>query len=173
MPKLAKIFTPLNLALIKELNKEKGSVRELAERIGCSPGKIHQGLTTVQELIIEERIKNRRIISLDTSKALTKQIKSLLNLNSLLSTKAVEALKKEGKLLLYGSYARGEDDGESDIDLLLLSKKSEMELRQKIRTLEQEMERKVSLLIMNQEELERLKMRDPEFTSRVQHAIIL
>jgi len=172
---LAKLCTAHNLAIFSALSEEEGSIRELAERTGSSPAKVLQAIKLFKEqgLINERKQKNRRVISLKQTHPLTRQLKALFNLDQMLSAKSIKALKKVGELRLYGSYAEGSDDAESDVDLLILTAKSEMGLRPRLRALEKELGRKVSALVMNDKEMEKLKAGDPEFANRLRQATTL
>lgn len=169
---LPRIFTTMNLRLFEALDKEEGSLRELAERIGASPGKVHQAASIFEEagIIETETRRNRRIARLTRGYPLTRQIKALLNVHRILSAEGFEALKKEGRILVYGSSARGTDTPESDLDLLILTRKKELALREKIRKLEAALGRRISPLVMSEEEFARL---DAEFAARLEGAIPL
>ncbi|MBR9702566.1 winged helix-turn-helix transcriptional regulator, partial [Candidatus Woesearchaeota archaeon] len=109
---LAQLFTTRNLALFTALTEKEGSIRELAERTQSSPAKVLQAIKIFKErsLVTEEQRKNRRVIQLNTTHPLTRQIRTLINIDRILSAKSFGALKKTGDLHLYGSYAQGTDD---------------------------------------------------------------
>ncbi len=72
------------------------------------------------------------------------QIKKISNLSSLLESGLIDLLEKNLMpkcVVLFGSYSRGEDIEESDIDLFIGSKKAEINLT----TFEKKLKRKIEL----------------------------
>ncbi|MBU1855219.1 MAG: winged helix-turn-helix domain-containing protein, partial [Nanoarchaeota archaeon] len=61
---LSEIFTKKNIEILKLIDQEELHIREIADRLKISPGLVHK-LTTIlkkQDLIIETRIKNKKLI---------------------------------------------------------------------------------------------------------------
>lgn len=106
--------------------KKEYYLSELARLVGTSPGNIQREMARfIRDGLIQEQKKgNLNFYLLNSRHALFAEIKSLV-----LKTSGVEAaLKdltrkhKEIKFaVLYGSFARNEERGESDIDLLVVS----------------------------------------------------
>lgn len=166
---LTEIFTKTNLKILNLLFKESLHIREIAEKLDCSPAKVHKAvqLFKKKDIVKEQKVKNRKVISINTDSCELKRIRSLINLDSFLNTKAYKKLKKIGKLGLYGSFAAGTDDSGSDIDLWIFTDKKELELRSFIRELEKELEKPVRILILNKEKLKIFQKNDPEFYIRL------
>jgi len=169
---LSQLFTTKNLVLLQALDQAEGSIRELAERTESSPAKVHQAVALFSEhgLVTEERRKNRRVIALNRRNPLTRHVKALLTISRIRSAKSFTSLKKRAHLSLYGSAARGTDTPESDLDLLLVTTKSELSLRPLLRALEKELDRRVNPLILTNKGYERLKERDPHLWDRLRNA---
>ena len=99
---------------------------ELARQVKTSPGNVRRELARfIQDgLIRRERKGNLVFYHLNRGHALYHDIHSLI-----LKTTGIEGalqglVKKDKKIrlaLLYGSFARGEENGESDIDLLIVT----------------------------------------------------
>jgi len=86
----------------------------------------------------------------------------LLKLQSL-----VDYLKEvypNSPIILYGSCARGEDDLQSDIDLLIISRKKE---RAQLSKFEKQFERKITLLVCEPHEWEEKAKKDKAFYERI------
>lgn len=106
--------------------KEKYYLSELARSVGASVGNVQRELErfTRDGLIQREKKANLVFYVLNPRHALFPEIRSLV-----LKTVGIEGelrilvnKSKEIKLaLLYGSFARNEEKGESDIDLLIVS----------------------------------------------------
>jgi len=67
-------------------------------------------------------------------------------------------------VILYGSCARGEDDLQSDIDLLVVSRKKE---KAQLSKFEKQFERKITLLVYDQHEWEEKAKKDRAFYERI------
>src|SRR3989338_4056824 len=74
------IFTKTNLRILSLLRKEKLHIREIADRLGCSPAKVHGCISTFKgHGLIEERWeKNKKIIILNKKSALLGAIESVM-----------------------------------------------------------------------------------------------
>jgi len=81
MAELDKIFTRLNLEILELLRKEKLHIREIAERLGCSPAKVHGCIQVFKEngLVTEKREKNRKVIVLNDKSSLLHKIEQLMS----------------------------------------------------------------------------------------------
>ena len=67
-------------------------------------------------------------------------------------------------ITLYGSCARGEDDAQSDIDLLIISRKKE---KAELYKFEKQFERKITVLVYEQHEWEEKAKKDIAFYERI------
>ena len=92
MENLQKIFTKINLRIFELLSREKIHIREIAERIKCSPAKVHACIKVFKsnDIVKEIEQKNRKVIVLNLQNALTNQILRLIN-----ADKNIEALVSE------------------------------------------------------------------------------
>jgi len=70
----------------------------------------------------------------------------------------------DSSIVLYGSCARGEDDLQSDIDLLVISRKKE---KAELGRFEQHFERKITLLVYEPHEWEEKAKKDRAFYERI------
>lgn len=83
MQNLSAIFTKINVHILELLSKEKLHIREIAERVKCSPAKVHSCIKTFKSSNIIKEIdeKNRKIIVLNYENPLAKQIIELINID--------------------------------------------------------------------------------------------
>jgi len=83
MKDLQNIFTKINLQILELLSKEKLHIREIAERIKCSPAKAHAciGVFKKNNIVKEVNEKNRKVIVLNLENELTRQILQLINID--------------------------------------------------------------------------------------------
>lgn len=163
------LLTKMNLEILAALAEQESSLRELAERVNCSPAKIHQAISLFKRdgLVTTKRLKNRLLILPDRKNPLYRRVKALINISKIINAKGYAPLKKIGLLGVYGSYAQGTDDKESDIDLLIVTDKKEMELRDAIRILEKELGKKINPLVKTRKQLGELEKEDKEFGIRL------
>jgi len=86
----------------------------------------------------------------------------LLKLQSLIDN--LKEAYPDSSVTLYGSCARGEDDSQSDIDLLVISRKKE---KTQLAKFEKQLERKITLLVYNPQEWEEKTKKDHAFYERI------
>lgn len=79
MDDLPKIFTRINLDILDLLEQDNHHIREIADRLGCSPAKVHScvGLFKKHNLVKEVKEKNRKVISLNRDSVLLKRIREM------------------------------------------------------------------------------------------------
>src|SRR3989344_5405330 len=80
MEQLSDIFTKINIQILELLSKERLHIREIAERIGCSPAKVHACIKVFKKSNIVKEIddKNKKVIVLNIENEFTKRILELL-----------------------------------------------------------------------------------------------
>src|SRR3989344_6450401 len=169
MNNISSLLTRINLEIIAIISEESLSLRDIASRLRCSVGKVHQAIKLFKQngLVKTEKIKNRLIIKPDRNNPIYQKIKALINISKIINSKTYKRIKKIGIIGIYGSYAHGSDDKESDVDLLILTDRKELELREMIRELEKELSKKISPLILTRQKLNNLERENKEFYIRL------
>src|SRR3989344_3593613 len=83
MKGLQNIFTKINIEILELLSKEKLHIREIAQRIKCSPAKVHACIKLFKSSNVVKEIeeKNRKVIVLNLENELTRQILQLINID--------------------------------------------------------------------------------------------
>jgi predicted nucleotidyltransferase len=166
---ILRLFTDNNIRIIRLIDKEELHIRDIADRLGISPGSVHKlvKLLKANNLIKEIKIKNRIIIRLNKDSSLVKQLKIIINFNDIVNAPAYKKLKKLGKIGIYGSFANGTNDKESDLDIWVKTDKKELELRPVIHELERKLNIKVNPLLLTDSKISSLKADDAEFYTRL------
>jgi predicted nucleotidyltransferase len=76
------------------------------------------------------------------------------------------------RIVLFGSCAEGTDVKDSDIDLFILTSDAET-VNREVRRYEQEIDRTVSLIVVDPDELAKMKARDKPLYERISGGITL
>jgi predicted nucleotidyltransferase len=110
-------------------------LRELARLLKISPMTVKRALEILvrDELIIREEKKNQILYRANMDNFAFRYTKVSYNLSLLNSINLVESLLNQNpgisSIVLYGSFATGENDKNSDLDLLVISTPKEIETR--------------------------------------------
>ena len=169
MESLARLMTKRNLEILEFIARAERPpcIREIAERIGCSPAKAHQAVVLFRKegMVTTERKKNTLTVQPDRSNALYQRIKSAININAILKSKAYRQLKKQGIISVYGSYAKGTDDHLSDVDLLIVTNEKSGNVIGHASSLGEELRREVRPFRISPEGLRKLERKDEVFST--------
>ena len=120
-------------------------LRELARLLKISPMTVKRALDVLvgDRLIIREKVKNQILYRANIENQAFRFAKISYNLAWLEKNNIVEDLLDKipgiSSIVLYGSYAKGENDKHSDLDLLLISPKRKIDTREISRKLGVEM----------------------------------
>ncbi|GAB1476360.1 hypothetical protein MASR2M70_11940 [Bacillota bacterium] len=112
----------LILSYLSKNNRKSNMATHVAKELSLSAGSVHAILKSFEVLGIADskRIGKAVIYEVDKHNPLIKSFRVFDNLLEL--QKLVDALKKyTRKVILFGSCSRGEDNSESDIDLLIIA----------------------------------------------------
>ena len=177
MNTLSKLFTRDNIRILEELSKkDELDMNEIAESTSVSPNKVHEAIHLFQEVgIIQKReVKNKIFVSYNRESALLKKIRSLLNIFEISGLEEFKKLLGYGIVGVYGSFAKGEDRPDSDIDIWLCpsKKSSPSELVSLTKGIENHFGKEVELVIFSREDLDGLREKEPEFYFKIKFTSI-
>ena len=154
------------LGILFSSTERKYYLSELARLTGASVGNAQRELERFvrDELLIREKKANLTFYSLNRRHALFPELKSLV-LKTIGMEGELRALVNKSEdiklALLYGSFARGEEKGESDIDLLIISNENIEKLYSAISKLEEKFNREINPVIYSGDEFKKkIKARD-------------
>src|SRR3989338_8157646 len=102
MQELSNIFTKINIQILELLSRERLHIREIAERVKCSPAKVHACIQLFKKngIVKEVDEKNRKVIVLSLESDLTRQIIQLVNID-----KAVGSTSFSEKINLFDAIS--------------------------------------------------------------------
>lgn len=123
-------------------------LREIARNLNISTqtAKRFIDLFLMKGIISRQEKGNLHILKLNSESIFVKQMKLCLNIFKINETKIVKKLVDElnaSAVILFGSIARGEDDKNSDLDLLVISKEKR---RPNLENLEKKLGRSINLI---------------------------
>lgn len=101
-------------------------VRELAKKLGCSAGFVSENIGSLLEKdLVEEKQKgNMKTFTVKTSSTEYRKRKRAWNIREILTSELPEYLENElypDAVVLFGSYLKGTDTQDSDIDLAIIN----------------------------------------------------
>ncbi len=132
-------FTILELELFTFLSMRAGerfSQRDLSKILKVSPTAIGNAVRKLQDkfLIKTEKTKTINFISFNRDNHKAIQLKRIENLRNLYTSGLVDFLEEQlagATIMLFGSYAKGEDAKNSDIDIAVIGRKNkDMQIEQ-------------------------------------------
>ena len=166
---MIELFNKTTIKVIRLLDGGPTHLRDISARLETSPGYISKILDTLNKQGITEETKerNKKIIRLNDGNVLFRRIKAIINIENILTKKGFRRLNKDHNLGIYGSIADGTNDEYSDIDMWIYGVKIDSSIQPIIRELENELKRKINLLILNKKRLESIKDNDYEFYLRL------
>ena len=111
------------LNFIAEDPYEKFHLRQIEKELKISPSSVKKALDIMLNLnlIKEERIANIRIVSGNMDEILLKKIKIVKNI--IFVKPLIDKIKPATSIVLYGSFANGENNRNSDIDMFVITNK--------------------------------------------------
>jgi len=138
---------------------------QIKEKIGISKTTSLKWLKKLEENgILNKDTRGKTIVyKLNMSNPIVKQLKILKNVSDLLPF----FKRVKSNVFLYGSYSRGENQKDSDIDLLIIGKR-DPSLLNIIGKIERRLKRKVNPVFYTDIEWSIVSRKDPAFYERVE-----
>lgn len=142
-------------------------LREIAKlaQVSSSTAKRFLDFYSEKGLLQKQRKANLVLFKANVENATFRHVKIgyfLLKLRPLVDY--LRSVYSDSSIILYGSCARGEDDPNSDIDFLILSRKKE---KADLQRFEKQFERKITVLVYAPHEWEEKAVKDRSFYERI------
>ena len=169
MDKIIEIF-------LKEPSREY-YVREIAKRTGKSPTTASKHLKKwiKKKILIGEKKYNHLLFRVNTESRQYKLIKINYNMELLEICGLIEYLEefyeKPHAIVLFGSFARGEDNENSDIDILVISSKKEIAAN--LEKFKKILGREIQLFIHSPAEIKKMTKENPALLNSWANGIVL
>ena len=145
------------------LNLKKGYyLRELEKILGHSVANIRKELIRLEKdgLFTVEKKGNMTYYHLNKSFSLYKELKNIVEKTLGLKDILINALKNVSGIdmaFIYGSFAKEEEHGKSDIDLFIIGKFDENDLIPEVKNLERKLQREINYTFYTRKEYEMKK----------------
>ena len=170
------MFNQLNdLKIFFEDPNKEFHLRELARILKKNPVTIKRHLQGFVKLGVLNCKKERRleIYSSNTENFYYKEYKKVYNRFKIIESGLLNFLKKEFNLptiILFGSYERGEDNKNSDVDIFILT---EIKKHINLEFYEKKINRPIQLHIMNKKEFQKAKKDNPDLINSIINGSLL
>jgi len=141
-------------------------VRELARLLNEDASNLAKELIKLEkEGIFESEIRGKtKYYRLNKNYPLYKQLKEIIFKTTGIEggiKKELEKLKQIKQAFLFGSFASGKADSQSDIDLLIIGDPDPQQLSDKISKLEDMFSREINYIVMSEDEFRKKKNKEP------------
>jgi predicted nucleotidyltransferase len=149
-------------------------LRDLAERLSIDPSNLSKELRRLQrEGLFRSEVSGRqKYFQLNREYPLFHEVRRIVGKTIGAVSVIRESLKKvEGinEAYLYGSFAKGQQDAASDIDVLIIGAPGEEALAQAVRRLEGQLGREINYTVLTPKEFASRRARKDAFLESVWH----
>lgn len=126
-------------------------LREIARKVNTIPTYVKKELDNLINLglVLKDKKANLSIYSINKKSPIFNDIKNLFIKTDYLGDYLIKSLKDAKYALIYGSFASGKYENESDIDIMVISDSNEKEFINVIRKLEIELGRELNYILWN------------------------
>jgi len=153
--------------------REEIHIKGVAKKLKISPStvKTYCDIFEKENLLNVKVQGNLRIFSLNNGSVFVKELKKIFAL-LFFKTLGIEKIIQDGSLAVYGSYASGDFDEESDIDLIVISDEKNVD-KNFVLKFEKEAGKQVQLTILPYYKWEKMKNKKEQFALEVLEKHIL
>jgi predicted nucleotidyltransferase len=148
-------------------SSDKHYVREIASLTDQAVRAVQRELARLEQggLLVSELDGNRKYYRANRNSPVFTELRSLLVKTAGLAEEIKEQLQNQSELIdlafIFGSFAKGEEGSQSDVDILVIGSISARELSGLLSPLKEELEREMNPIVLPMEEFqERLKASD-------------
>ncbi|HLC77425.1 MAG TPA: nucleotidyltransferase domain-containing protein [archaeon] len=164
------------LELFVEDSYRKFNVREVARLTKLNPSTASKYLALAHraKMLKMEKARNFILFSADLEGHAFRDLKVYKNIKKIRNSGLLEFIENElnypEAIILFGSYAKGENRKDSDIDLFILSESGE---KLDIKSFETKLETEIQVFCHSRKEMERMKVKNKELLNNILNGIKL
>lgn len=144
-------------------NPEKSFyLRELARMLGIEPGVFQKDINNLEkDGLLKSTFRGRsRFFALNKDYPLYQEIRNIIKktvgIEKLLENK-LKKIKGIKKAFIHGSFAKGDADTFSDVDLIIVGNPDQFKLNSELKSLEEQFDREINYTLYSLKEFERKK----------------
>jgi len=159
---LESLFTSKSRVKILKLlifSQEDIHLREIARRTDVTPPYVKKEIEKLRKLnlVTETRRGNQKIFKINKSSPIYEDLKRMFLKTEVLGDVIKESLENEDikYALIFGSFAKGEENEKSDIDLLVIGSLKEESILKIVRDSESKTGREINYILWNEKEFEK------------------
>ena len=150
-------------------------LREIARMMKKSPATVKKYLAeSVKEgIVLKKKERGFEIYKANTESNKYKELKKIYNKNKIIESGLLKFLVQKFNIpviIVFGSYARGEDNKNSDIDFFILS---EIKTNVTLDKYEKLLKRRIQVHNFNKKQFNELKKKNPELINSIINGIVL
>ncbi len=149
------------------------NINEISQQIGSTPRGVEKELKNLLSggILKRDIIGNQHLYKLDENCPISREIKGIIiktvGVAQLIQKALKPAEKKITRAFVYGSFASGDFGNESDVDLLMVTRLSGIEVAALIGDLQNEIGRAINVSQFSMDEFDRRKQNNDHFISQV------
>ncbi len=152
--------------------KKEHYINELAKNLEIDPGNLFRKLKELENegILVSEKKGNQRYFSLNKEYPLLNEVRQYYRFKYGVDVLIKEKLNQVDKIkeaYIFGSYAKGNINGESDIDVLLIGDHSSLDAKRKILPLQKVLGREINIIDLSLEEFKKKKQRKDDFIENI------
>jgi predicted nucleotidyltransferase len=149
-------------------------LRDLAERLSIDPSNLSKELGRLERdgLFRSEVSGRQKYFQLNREYPLFDDVRKIVTKTigaAPLIARSLKTIEGIDEAYLYGSFARDQQDGASDIDVLIIGDPGEEVLAQAVRKLERQLGREINYTVLTRKEFESRRTRKDAFLENVWH----
>ena len=151
---------------------KRAYINELSRRLEVDPGNLSRKLKELAKegIVVSEFMGKQRYYFLNKKYPLFKEVKKIFEIKYGLAGEIAKRLKKiKGikEAYVFGSYAKGDFEAESDIDVLLIGSHSVFSAQEALRPLEKIIGREINIVDLAEDELKKKQKAGDEFIADI------
>lgn len=151
---------------------KKNYINELARILESDPGNLSRKLQELENegILISEFSGKQRYYFINKKYPLLKEVKKAFELKYGLGDLIANSLKKiKGikEAYIFGSYAKGDFEAESDIDVLIIGDHSVMEATKALLPVQERIRREINVVDLTEKEFAKRKKNKDEFMANI------
>ena len=149
------------------------NINEISRQIGSTPRGVEKELKNLLSggILKRDIIGNQHLYKLDENCPISREIKGIIiktvGVAQLIQKALKPVEKKITRAFVYGSFASGDFGNESDVDLLMVTRLSGIEVAALIGDLQNEIGRAINVSQFSMDEFDRRKQNNDHFLSQV------